>query len=206
VNDIWNKVYSEDSSFFGDEPSKFALMCYDKEFVKHKVKRILELGCGQGRDSLFFASKGLEVYAIDSSKVAIENLKSKLKKLYLHIDLKNIDAVESLPFANNYFDAVYSHMFYNVGFSNDELKFYLVNQNVFLRVEEYYLFLLEMTDIMYKKGTKIAENIYDINGFHIRFFTKQDIKFFVNGNFEIQKIIENYEEPVSLYFVFCCKN
>jgi SAM-dependent methyltransferase len=206
VNDIWNKVYSEDSSFFGDEPSKFALMCYDKEFVKHKVKRILELGCGQGRDSLFFASKGLEVYAIDSSKVAIENLKSKLKKLYLHIDLKNIDAVESLPFANNYFDAVYSHMFYNMGFSDYELKFYLVNQNVFLRVEEYYLFLLEMTDIMYKKGTKIAENIYDINGFHIRFFTKQDIKFFVNGNFEIQKIIENYEEPISLYFVFCCKN
>jgi hypothetical protein len=77
---------------------------------------------------------------------------------------------------------------------------------VSLRVEEYYLFLLEMTDIMYKKGTKIAENIYDINGFHIRFFTKQDIKFFVNGNFEIQKIIENYEEPVSLYFVFCYKN
>ena len=59
---------------------------------------------------------------------------------------------------------------------------------------------------MYKKGTKVAENIYDINGFQIRFFTKQDIKFFINENFEIQNIIEDYEEPASLYFVFCYKN
>ncbi len=58
---------------------------------------------------------------------------------------------------------------------------------------------------MYQKGTKIAENVYDINGFHIRFFTKQDLTFFVNGNFEIQKIIEDYEEPASLYLAFCYK-
>jgi len=31
---------------------------------------------------------------------------------------------------------------------------------------------------MYKKGIAIAENIYDINDFQIRFFTKQDIKIF----------------------------
>jgi hypothetical protein len=61
-------------------------------------------------------------------------------------------------------------------------------------------------DIMYRKETKIAEHIYDINDFKIRFFTKQDIKFFVNGDFEIQNIIEGYEEPANLYFVICCKN
>ena len=77
MNKIWDKVYSNDYSFFSEEPSNFALMCYE-EFVKHKVKRILELGCGQGRDTLYFASKGLEVYAIDSSKIAIEfNCKNK---------------------------------------------------------------------------------------------------------------------------------
>ena len=111
MNTIWDKIYSNDSSFFGEEPSKFALMCYE-DFVKHNVKKVLELGCGQGRDSLFFASKGLDVHAIDSSKVGIDNLKSKLKKLDLDINLKNIDAVEGLPFHNNHFDVVYSHMFY----------------------------------------------------------------------------------------------
>ena len=90
MNNIWNKVYSNDSSFFGDEPSKFALICYE-DFVKHKVQKVLELGCGQGRDSLFFASKGLEVYAIDSSKVAIEDLMTKAKELHLDINLKNMN-------------------------------------------------------------------------------------------------------------------
>jgi SAM-dependent methyltransferase len=206
VNNIWNKVYSEDSSFFGDEPSKFALMCYE-DFVKHKVQKILELGCGQGRDSLFFASKGLEVYAIDSSKIAIENLKLKLKELNLDINLKNIDTVEGLPFPNNHFDAVYSHMFYNMGFSDDELKFLFDESNRILKENGRLSFSVRNDkDIMYKKGTKIAENIYDINGFHIKFFTKEDIKFFMNSNFEIRKIIPDYEDPVSLYFVFCYKN
>ena len=35
---------------------------------------ILELGCGQGRDTIFFASNGLDVVAIDSSQVAIDAL------------------------------------------------------------------------------------------------------------------------------------
>ena len=58
MNNIWNKVYSNDSSFFGDQPSKFALIFYEN-FIKNKVKKVLELGCCEGRDSLFFASKGL---------------------------------------------------------------------------------------------------------------------------------------------------
>ena len=169
MNKIWDKFYSNDSSFFGDEPSKFALMCY-KEFVKHKVKRILELGCGQGRDSLFFASKGLEVYAIDSSKIAIENLKSKTKELHLDINLKNIDAIEGLPFSNNLFDAVYSHMFYNMGFTDDELEFLFSESNRVLKNNGLLSFSVRNDkDIMYKKGTKVTEDVYDINGFQIRF-------------------------------------
>jgi hypothetical protein len=29
MNNIWNKVYYNDSSFFGEVPSKFALICYE---------------------------------------------------------------------------------------------------------------------------------------------------------------------------------
>ena len=202
---MWDKVYSNDSSFFGDEPSKFALMCY--EDFKHKVKKILELGCGQGRDSIFFASKGLEVSAIDSSKVAIENLTAKTKEISLNLYLKNINAVKGLPFHNNHFDAIYSHMFYNMDFSDDELKFLFSETKRVLKNKGLLSFSVRSDkDIMYNKGTKVADNIYDINGFHIRFFTEEDIKFFINNNFEIEKIIEGYEKPASLYFVFCYNN
>jgi hypothetical protein len=37
VNEIRNKVYSSDASFFGDDPSNFGLECYE-EFEKHGVK------------------------------------------------------------------------------------------------------------------------------------------------------------------------
>lgn len=200
MHKIWDKVYSNDSSFFGNEPSKFALMCYE-DFVKHKVKKILELGCGQGRDSIFFASKGLEVSAIDSSKVAIENLSAKTKESSLNVYLKNINAVEGLPFHKNHFNAIYLHMFYNMDFSDDELKFIFSGTKRVLKNKGLLSFSVRSDkDIMYAKGTKVANNIYDIDGFHIRFFTEEDIKFFVNDNFEIDKIIEGYEEPASLYF------
>jgi 2-polyprenyl-3-methyl-5-hydroxy-6-metoxy-1,4-benzoquinol methylase len=54
-----------------------------KNLSSIKLKKVVELGCGQGRDSLFFASKGLEVYAIDSPNIAIENLRIKAKGLIL---------------------------------------------------------------------------------------------------------------------------
>ena len=156
---------------------------------------------------MFFASKELDVYAIDSSKVAIDNLTAKTKELNLDINLKYINIIERLSFLDSHFDAIYSHMFYNMGFSNDELKFLFNEAKRILKNNGQLSFSARNNkDSMYKKGIEIAENIYDINGFQIRFFTKEDIKFFVNSNFKIQKIIEDYEEPASLYFVFCYKN
>ena len=147
MNKIRDKVYSNDSSFFGDEPSKFALMCHE-DFAKHIVKKVLELGCGQARDSLFFASKGLEVYAIDSSKIAIEYLTAKTREMNLDINFKNINSVEGLPFFDNYFDAIYSHMFYNMGFTDYELESLFKETSPCLRIMVYYHFLLEMTKIL----------------------------------------------------------
>jgi ubiquinone/menaquinone biosynthesis C-methylase UbiE len=32
---------------------------------KNILRKMLELGCGQGRDTLFFAYKGIEITALD---------------------------------------------------------------------------------------------------------------------------------------------
>ena len=81
-----------------------------------------------------------------------------------------------------------------------------MNQIFFLRIKWLLSFSVRSDkDIMYKKGTKVMENVYDINGFWIRFFTKQDIKYFVIYNFKIQNIMEDYEEHANLYFVICYK-
>jgi SAM-dependent methyltransferase len=77
------------------------------------VKKMLELGCGQGRDTLFFASKGIELSALEHSKVAIDGLikLAKEKNLLSNIHASVYGVKGVIPFRDEEFDAVYSHMF-----------------------------------------------------------------------------------------------
>jgi SAM-dependent methyltransferase len=205
VSKIWDEVYSNDSAFFGEEPSDFAQKCYS-DFKRYDVKRLLELGCGQGRDSIFFASNGLDVYAVDSSKVAIENIKQKMRGKNICLHLSHFEVRQTLPFDSSHFDAVYSHMFYNMRFIDEELKFLFKESRRVLKNNGLLYFSVRSDkDVLYNKGKKIECNIYEINGFQIRFFTKPQIKSFLSNHFEIKKIEESYEEPVSLYLVFSDK-
>ena len=55
-----------------------------------KFKKYWNLDVDKVEILYFFASKGLDVHAIDSSNVAIENLRIKAKAMNLDIKLKNI--------------------------------------------------------------------------------------------------------------------
>ncbi|MGI9012436.1 MAG: hypothetical protein ACR2F1_14795 [Nitrososphaeraceae archaeon] len=92
-----------------------------------------------------------------------------------------------------------------MSFNDNELKFLFDESHRVLNTGLLLFSVRSNHEIMYRRS-KIAENIYDINDFRIGFFTTEDIKFFINDNFEIRKIIENDEEPASLYFVFCFRN
>jgi hypothetical protein len=57
-------------------------------------------------------------------------------------------------------------------------------------------------DKFYGKGQEIKKGIYDINGFHIRFFPENQIQSLAASEcFEILQIKEEYEESVTLYLV-----
>jgi ubiquinone/menaquinone biosynthesis C-methylase UbiE len=117
------------------------------------------------------------------------------------------NACEGIPFYSSHFDAVYSHMFFNMRFTDDQLKYLFVEVNRVLKSGGLNLFSVRCdNDAMYKKGTEVEKNIYDINCFQIRFFTKTDLSniCMLNG-FEPYKITEAYEEPASLYCVFARK-
>lgn len=68
----WNQYYQ--SGVCVTEPSLFA------QYVAEQVKpgeKLVDLGCGNGRDAIYFAERGLEVTAIDLSKEAITTLQNK---------------------------------------------------------------------------------------------------------------------------------
>jgi len=52
----WNKIYKLDSTFFGEEPNNFALLCFNNNMkTNNATKKVLELGAGHARDTTIFA-------------------------------------------------------------------------------------------------------------------------------------------------------
>jgi tellurite methyltransferase len=68
--DLFGKPYEELVDFFANCPRK---------------GRVLDLGCGQGRDSLILAKLGYDVTGVDLSKVGISQMLQKARKLNLAI-------------------------------------------------------------------------------------------------------------------------
>ena len=68
----WNDYYSKNLAV--NTPSPFALFVFEKYLNSNST--LLELGCGNGRDSLFFYSKGINITAVDASEVAVNKLKN----------------------------------------------------------------------------------------------------------------------------------
>lgn len=200
MSKTWDEIYAKDAAFFGDEPSNFAVSSYDI-IKKNNLKRVLELGCGQGRDCLFFASKGLGVTALDYSNVAVKDLLEKSKQKNIPVDARIYDGKKPLPFDDEVFDVVYSHMFFSMKLDMNELQFVFQEVRRVLKNDGFHFFSVRNhNDKFYGKGTRMDDEIYDINGFQIRFFTKQEIED-LSKDFAILGIKEDYEEPVTLYLV-----
>ena len=63
--------------YFGLKPTKLLVEWLDKL----KAGLVLDIGAGQGRNTLFLAKQGYDVYAIDPSEVGIKTIETKSKEL-----------------------------------------------------------------------------------------------------------------------------
>jgi len=73
-------------------------------------KKVLDAGCGGGRNLVYFLRNGHEVYGIDPNPNAISAVKQLSQTLSPTNDNENfaVASAENLPFADNYFDLVIS--------------------------------------------------------------------------------------------------
>jgi ubiquinone/menaquinone biosynthesis C-methylase UbiE len=72
---------------------------------RNKVK-VLEVGCGNGRNLWMLAKEGFDTYGVDGSATSIELARTHLRDKWgvkAHLETAPFDA---LPFPDNYFDAV----------------------------------------------------------------------------------------------------
>lgn len=69
--------------------------------------RILDLGCGAGRNSVFFANLGFDVTGLDIDEKPLNIARNIARSKNLKIDYRNGDML-NIPYPDNYFDAVYA--------------------------------------------------------------------------------------------------
>lgn len=74
----WGSYYSKNEAPL--LPSQFATFVANELTTEciPKVRSIIELGCGNGRDSFFFLHLGYAVHALDASEVAISSCNDRL--------------------------------------------------------------------------------------------------------------------------------
>ncbi len=87
----YNQIYKKHREVWGKKANKLLQNIWKKA---EAGSLFLDLGCGQGRDSLFMAKKDFRVTAVDKSKEGIRNLKSMAEENNLDIytvcqDIKN---------------------------------------------------------------------------------------------------------------------
>ena len=180
----WSDMYSR-PNVFGTGPTKLAKMANDLIYDK-SIKNILEIGCGQGRDSIFFSEKGYFVETFDISENAITFV-NKTKKSF---NLKNLNAIvhdvtEPFSYPNNSFDFVYSNL---------ALQFFDINSlekifdNIYrvMKDEATILFSTKKKgDKYYDFGTKISEDTYEHKGITRYFYDKPVLENMLEQQFEI---------------------
>lgn len=90
----------------------------DKNVLKFVQGKILDIGAGAGRHSLYFQENGYEVHALDNSVLAQEVMKCRgIKNIYL----QDICKIEEIGFMDNYFDTVLM-LFNNFGLTGSREK------------------------------------------------------------------------------------
>jgi ubiquinone/menaquinone biosynthesis C-methylase UbiE len=70
--------------------------------------KVLDAGCGSGRNIVYLLSEGLEVYAVDQSPEAVQTVRAMASVLAPSLPAENfwVAAVEQMPFVDGFADVV----------------------------------------------------------------------------------------------------
>lgn len=164
----WNEYYKKNIA--PNEPSKFA-----KDILKYleSEKKLIELGCGNGRDAIFLSDNNINVVAIDQSESSINNLKASV--LNDNIDFVADDFIETKLLEKESFDYVYSRFTLHSICEEQEDK--LLN-GVYKALKKEGLLLIEVRSIkddIFGLGEKIARNTYIYNNHSRRFIVLDEL-------------------------------
>lgn len=128
---------------------------------------ILELGCGEGNDSVYFAQAGHEITATDFSNVVIEQNRERYHHPQLQFEVQDIS--QQLKFADNSFDVVYARLSLHYFPDTTTRKIFKEIKDVLRPGGSLYFMCKATGDAIYGKGEELEPDMYELDG-HVRHF------------------------------------
>ena len=88
--------------------------------------KILDAGCGEGRNAVYFINAGFQIFGIDQNEIAIQYCRFMAKSLDKSYDAHRfqVAGLEEIPFHKSAFDAVICSAVLH--FAKDEANFWLM--------------------------------------------------------------------------------
>lgn len=164
--------------------------------IKKVVRRVLDLGCGNGNHVVFLAEQGFDVYGIDISEKSIQIANAWLAEKGLKAFL-TVGDIEKLPFEDEYFDLTISHgVLDHISFSKAKKTMQEVRR-VLANCGYIHITLRSTEDSEYGRGKEVDRNTFVLQegyekGLIQHFFDLQEIRDLLAG-FKIFDI-EIYEQ------------
>lgn len=164
----WNNYYNKDEA--PKEPSQFAkdILSYLEE-----NKKLIELGCGNGRDAVYFSQNGVHVVAIDQSELSIYNLQKN--KSNNRIKFIADDFIKTDMLKESEHDYVYSR--FTMHSITEEEEDVVLNR-VYSTLKKEGMLLIEVRSVkddIYGLGREVAKNTYIYNEHCRRFIVIEEL-------------------------------
>jgi SAM-dependent methyltransferase len=153
-------------------------------FQEQGVVDVLELGAGQGRDSLYVARLGMHVQALDFADSGAEATRAKAGDAELAGSLQATvhDCCEPLPFPDASFDACYSHMLFSMALTTPQLGQLSAEVRRVLRPGGLHVYTARTTaDPDYGTGLAHGDDMYESDGFVVHFFSRELVQRLARG-------------------------
>lgn len=180
----WNNYYSGVDSA-PKEPSAFAVKMLSDYISPDRY--LLELGCGNGRDSIYFAENGVSVVAVDSSAKTIENLNSWKRDNKKDITFVCDDFTKTNAVYQQSFDYCYSRFTLHSITEDQEISVIKNVSNALSREGKFFIEVRSINDDIYGLGENVGKDAYIYEGHYRRFIRRTELEDRLRkyGNFEV---------------------
>jgi len=189
VASYWEELHKRYDDFdWTEKPSIFA-----EEVIQYLPKHgtLLDIGAGQGQDSVYFAQAGFQVFSTDKEISIIERADQYSKDFFAKQNVSRpgmrfqiVDLQQRFPFYSDTFDVVYSHLALHY-FSIDETEKLFAEIYRVLKPGGIVAFIVNsVNDPEFNTGKRLEEHYFDTEGTYKRYFDTADALAFTKS-FEV---------------------